>query len=100
MDFFTAKQKADEYIHDKYRDEVIIVSINVKTYGWIFSYQSKEFVETGHFLDMLSGNNPFLITKEGQLHEIVMYKYAGSYEEKIKKFEEEHGLIDEFDKYL
>ena len=54
MDFFSAKQKADEYIHDKYRDEVIIVSINVKTYGWIFSFQSKEFLQTGHFLEYTS----------------------------------------------
>ncbi len=31
--------------------------------GWAFMYQSKAYLQSGDFLDMLVGNSPFIINK-------------------------------------
>ena len=33
-------------------------------YGWVFGYQSAEYLKSGDFRDMLLGNAPFLVEKE------------------------------------
>jgi hypothetical protein len=37
--------------------------------GWLFCFDSKEYVETGNFSAQLAGNGPLLIDKDtGELH--------------------------------
>jgi Immunity protein 35 len=33
-------------------------------FGWVFFYQSKEFVETGDIGEMLGGNSPIIVSKQ------------------------------------
>ena len=38
-------------------------------FGWVFFYQSKRYLETGNFSDILAGNAPLVVTKsDGRLH--------------------------------
>ena len=38
-------------------------------YGWVFFYQSEEYVKSGDFLDGVTGNAPIIINKyDGGLH--------------------------------
>ena len=38
-------------------------------YGWVFFYQSQEYVKTGDFLDGVTGNAPIIVNKyDGSLH--------------------------------
>ncbi len=40
-----------------------------KSYGWIFFYQSKQYLESGNFSDCLAGNAPIVIAKaDGRIH--------------------------------
>ena len=39
-----------------------------KKYGWIFFYNSKRYLETLHFRDMVTGNVPFLVDIHGNVH--------------------------------
>ncbi|RCU52932.1 hypothetical protein DU002_00005 [Corallincola holothuriorum] len=41
-----------------------------KPWGWVFFYQSKEYVETGNFIYMLGGNAPYIVNRHtGELSE-------------------------------
>lgn len=41
-----------------------------REFGWVFFYQSKRYVETGHISYMLAGNVPLVVTKsDGRLHQ-------------------------------
>lgn len=38
-------------------------------FGWVFGYQSNEFLRTGHLGDMLAGNAPLLVERQtGAIH--------------------------------
>ena len=40
-----------------------------KEWGWVFFYQSRKFIESGDFRDMVVGNAPYIVNKEsGDLH--------------------------------
>jgi hypothetical protein len=48
----------------------LIAEVNEYPWGWMFFYQSKAFLATGHYSDMLAGNAPFFVTREdGIVHE-------------------------------
>jgi hypothetical protein len=36
-----------------------------KEYGWIFFYNTKQFLETGNMMHSLGGNAPLLVEREG-----------------------------------
>jgi hypothetical protein len=38
--------------------------------GWLFFYNSRDFVETGDPLSALAGNGPILVTTSGEVREI------------------------------
>jgi len=38
--------------------------------GWIFFYNTREFVETGEIESALGGNGPLFVTKDGSLFEL------------------------------
>lgn len=51
-----------------------------KEWGWVFFYQSKQYVETGDFRCMLGGNAPYLVNRHsgiltvtGTTHDIDFY---------------------------
>ena len=39
-----------------------------ESFGWVFFYQSKKYLETGDFRHALAGNAPLIITRTGELH--------------------------------
>ncbi|TQF73044.1 hypothetical protein FLM44_03175 [Pseudoalteromonas luteoviolacea] len=58
-----------------------------KDWGWVFFYQSIDFIKSGDFLDMLGGNAPIMINKRtgelihtGTAYEVNYYikEYEGS----------------------
>jgi hypothetical protein len=103
MDFDTAEQKAKDYLQSlslgDESDKLVIVRIDTRTYGWIFFYESKKYIETGNILDCLLGSATFLITKEGQLYDYYIDPYK-SFKESIQEFELKHNLKHEPDKFL
>lgn len=57
-----------------------------KPFGWVFFYNSKEYLETGDFRSMLAGNAPFIVNKiNGDLHvtgtEKPIQEYIADYEQ-------------------
>ena len=62
-----------------------IVRVIEKSFGWIFFYQSTEYVETGTFRKMLAGNAPFVIDiKDGKLQ---VFGTAHSIDTYIEQYE-------------
>jgi immunity protein 35 of polymorphic toxin system len=70
-----AKKIAIAYLDSATRQsgcEVAIVDSATleKSYGWIFFYQSKRYLESGNFSDLLVGNAPIVIAKaDGRTHQ-------------------------------
>lgn len=53
--------------------------------GWVFFYNTVEFIETGDFISCLAGNSPFIVEKNvGAIHELGTGKPV---EESLKDFE-------------
>ena len=55
-----------EKTKDKYEpiDYAILLDETIeKEWGWVFFYQSKAFVESGDFSEMLSGNTPIIVNR-------------------------------------
>lgn len=49
--------------------ELLLDDIIEFEYGWVFFYQSKEYLRTGDIFDALGGNAPIIINKyDGSLH--------------------------------
>ncbi len=41
-----------------------------KEFGWVFFYQSKQYIETNDFQYMLAGNAPYIVNRfDGSIHE-------------------------------
>lgn len=41
-----------------------------RSFGWVFFYNSKDYLETGKFSSMLAGNAPFIVDRNnGDIHE-------------------------------
>ena len=70
------KKKAIEIVEEYLEKEfprynlVLMMEHTVEfEYGWVFFYQTKEYVETKDYLQMLEGNAPIIINKnDGGLH--------------------------------
>jgi len=60
---------------------VILEAETIKTeWGWVFFYQSKDYIESGEIGDMLAGNAPYIVNKysgqivaTGTAHDIEYY---------------------------
>lgn len=61
-----------------------------KPYGWVFSYNSREYVETGNLMSALCGHGPVLIVSA--TGEIVEFGSLLPGDEQIQLFEKERGL--------
>jgi hypothetical protein len=45
-------------------DVAIIDSATLeRPFGWVFFYQSKDYLQTGHHLDQLAGNAPLIVNR-------------------------------------
>ncbi|WP_338827287.1 YrhB domain-containing protein [Bradyrhizobium sp. 27S5] len=71
---------------------VVVESSTIeKPFGWIFFYQSKEFLETGIFMHRFAGNGPVFVNKAtGEVDffgsaaplEIILAEYEGKLKER------------------
>jgi Immunity protein 35 len=74
--FDEATKLMEDYIFEQQRfldpefpvieNELVIVpeAVIERSYGWVFSYQPKKFLETGEIQYSILGNSPVLIKKE------------------------------------
>ena len=60
-----------------------------KEYGWVFFYQTKEYLKTGDIVDTLVGNAPYIVNK--YTGEVIETGTAYPIEDYIAKYEEERG---------
>ena len=60
-----------------------------KAYGWIFFYQTRDYLKTGDMLDTLVGNAPYIVNK--YTGEIIETGTAYPVEDYIADYEKEHG---------
>ena len=64
------------------RDELTIT----EDFGWVFFYQSKEYLETGDPLNSLLGNAPLIVSRsDGTLHETGTAESIEFYVENFKR---------------
>lgn len=66
IQFAQAQNMALEYLQQmesEIRIPLQIVRVREEPFGWVFFYQSKEYVDTENFSAMLVGNAPFLIDR-------------------------------------
>lgn len=61
-----AKELATEYLRQRGWDDFVIGddSIIEEDFGWIFQYQSAEFLRTGNIYESFLGNAPVLVDRE------------------------------------
>jgi Immunity protein 35 len=63
-----------------------ITKIQEESFGWVFFYQSQEYLKTGSLSSMLAGNAPFIIdNKDGKVQVLGTAESADFY---IKKYAE------------
>jgi hypothetical protein len=61
-----------------------------KSYGWIFFYNSRRYLETGSPLEALAGNGPIVVERaDGSLHQLGSAQQPDA---SIAEFERAHGL--------
>lgn len=66
-----AKAHVDEIadsVGDKF--DVAVEKIIESDFGWIFFYNSKEFIETGNPISSLVGNGPIFVKHDGTVHDL------------------------------
>ena len=90
-----ARQRVEESLNRTYGvpDDRLVIGDELtqeKPYGWIFSYQSARFLESGDLTHALAGNGPVVILKaDGSIHQLGS---AEDPETTIARFEASQGL--------
>ena len=86
-----ARQLALSYIQENYSGTLTVEIIDDQTiekdYGWIFFFQSREYLDTRNFRFSLLGNGPLIVEQDGSVHILTTAQPA---EESIAKFEERY----------
>lgn len=63
---------ARQYLEDLQKEidcPLQLTKTQEESFGWVFFYQAKEFLETGALSAMLAGNAPFIVNrKDGVIH--------------------------------
>jgi hypothetical protein len=97
MNIKDAKEIATKFINQNlqdfdHEDEFIIIDdVTIeKEYGWIFSYNSKKYIETDDFSYCIVGNGPIVVNKESGLVEELgggpqVENFIAEYEARIMK---------------
>ena len=94
------KEEAKALVHarihadDTYADKAVELAIIddetiVKEYGWVFFYQTKDYLNTGNVLDALVGNAPYIVNKH--TGELIETGTANPIEQYIAEYESENG---------
>jgi hypothetical protein len=92
----SAKKKVQDYLNLKYetKNDALVIRedyIVHKEYGWIFSYESKKYLETKEIRYRRVGNFPLLILKDsGKIYPVDNVEYL----EKIVKEQQSHLSIE------
>lgn len=89
-----ARELAEQFANANYSvegDRIVVLDefTQTKTYGWIFSLQSKRYVDTNNFSYMLVGLGPTIVMNDGSIHQ---FGTAVQPEEAIRAFEMSRGL--------
>lgn len=67
IDFELANNIALNYLKDMELNVNLpleIMEVREEAFGWVFFYQSREYVMSGDFGCMLAGNSPFIVDRE------------------------------------
>ena len=80
--------------HDPYADQAVELAIIddetiEKEYGWVFFYQTKEYLKTGNIIDALVGNAPYIVNK--YTGELIETGTADPIEKYIAEYESDNG---------
>jgi immunity protein 35 of polymorphic toxin system len=71
MDLAEARQRAAEHLRSTIGDNVALLDAETldTDVGWVFFYESVDYLRSGDFRDALAGNAPIVVDKaSGQLH--------------------------------
>jgi hypothetical protein len=79
----------DPYWPDKPKIVVMDEHTIEKEWGWVFFYESSDYLQTGGFSNRLAGNAPYIVNKA--TGELVETGTALPTEDYIKKFEQQIG---------
>lgn len=60
---YLAYLRKDDPTYNQERVTLILTEPREESFGWVFFYDSKEFLETGDFSKAVAGNAPILIDK-------------------------------------
>ena len=94
MDKLSAKKIAQDFLDNlepaPSDGRVIMDDVTIeKSYGWVFIYQSKTFVKTGHPFDAYGGNSPVFVDRN--TGEIILLGTSDSIEMSLRQLEKEKG---------
>lgn len=91
IDYNEALKIAAQYLQDSETPLQITYQEDFSE-GWLFCFQSVEYVETGNPSTQLAGNGPFIIDKDtGELHVLGTEHSPSEYLEEYKKIKRESG---------
>ena len=69
----TARAIADRFLktlYDTVTDAVIVdQDTREEKFGWVFFYESKEYLETGDIAAIFVGNAPLIVDRNGQVYQ-------------------------------
>lgn len=89
-----ARQLALEAINERSGSshELVVLDDHTieRSYGWIFFYQTKRFIETGNFIYALGGNGPVVV--EHSTGNVSLLGTGRPLEEILAEFERARGL--------
>jgi hypothetical protein len=76
--------------------ELVVTSVEEKSYGWVFHYQSKRWLETRIVSWGVAGNGPIIVNKfDGMLHvtgtAYPLDHYLAEYERRLQR----HPMTDQ-----
>lgn len=74
MDIHQARALAAAHVREgEHRDGFTAMIVDEDTvtlpWGWVFFYNSREYLETGDDLYTIAGNAPIAVTRGGEIHE-------------------------------
>ncbi len=88
LDVFGAMDSAKKFIVDRgIETPIFITRIETRVYGWVFCWNSLEYVQTGVAIIDLVGNRPLFVAKAGEV-----FLIRKSKEDFLKEWETEHKL--------
>ena len=66
-DISEAKRIAESWIHSRYPDGSVGLMLDrtrEEPFGWVFFYQTRDYIDTGDFRSQLAGNAPIVVMRD------------------------------------